>query len=758
MLLRAVLGYAPSNLVPALVALATIVIFTRVLPPDEFGRYAVAQAVVLLVQALAFYGLQVATTRFYAARREAGSLPGLLATAYGCFAVLVVLAVAGSALAIALLAPEPRLAAVLWAALPLLALRGLVSINLAIHRSALAIGRHNLIECSQSLVGLVLAVLLVTVLGQGAVGIVLGLAGGSLLAAALDLGLPARHLRRPDPAILREVARFAAPLVLSYALGAVIAYGDRLFLERLAGADAVAIYAVAFGIVDRPVTLLFMAVTLAAFPLAVDRLEREGPAAARAQLQRNGALLLALAVPAAVGLACIAEPLATVVVGPDYRAGVAAILPWIAALALIQGLTAHYFGHAFHLANRTDLFVRLLAPAAVASLVLNPLLIPVWGLAGSLAAAFAAQGTALVLTAATARRVFPIGFPVAQALRVALAAAVMALAIEAAALPPTLLGLVLAILLGAGIYGAAVLLLDVAGIGTAILGRLRAAGSRPEPAAAVRIFGIEVVNETVEAALARLAAVMATPGPTSLFFVNTHTLNVAIEDPAYRRLLAGADLVFGDGTGVRWAARCRGVRMQANLNGTDLVPALLARGRGLRCYLLGHTPDGIARAAEHVRRTWPNCTLVGFHHGYLDEDSTREVIAAINAGDVDLLLVGMGNPLQERWIARHRPQLAARLCVGVGGLFSYWAQDLDRAPAWMRRHGVEWLHILRRQPWKSRRFLLGNPLFVWRMLRWLPADLQGTERPAGIIPAGAAALASVPSSAPPGRRPGVIGS
>jgi N-acetylglucosaminyldiphosphoundecaprenol N-acetyl-beta-D-mannosaminyltransferase len=753
MLLRAVLGYAPSNLVPALAALATVVIFTRVLPPDEFGRYAVAQAAVLLVQALAFYGLQLAVTRFHAARHKAGSLPGLLSTTYGCFAALVALALAGSALAIAFLVPDPRLAAVLWAALPLLALRGLVSINLAVHRGALAVGRHNLVECTQTLVGLALAVLAVIGLGQGAPGLVLGLAGGSLLAAVLDFRLLARHLRRPEPAILREVARFAAPLVLSYALGAVIAYADRLFLERLAGPDMVAIYAVSVGIVDRPVTLLFMAVTLAAFPLAVERLEREGPAAAREQLRHNATALLALAVPAAVGLACVAEPLAAVVVGPDYRAGVAAILPWIAALALIQGITSHYLGHALHLASRTDLFVRLLAPAAVASLVLNPLLIPVWGLAGALTAAFAAQGTALVLTAVTARRVFPIGFPVAQALRVGLAAAIMALAIEAAALPPTLPGLVLAILLGAGVYGAAVLLLDVGGVASAILGRLRTAGSRSEAAAAVRIFGIEVVNETVDQALARLAAAMAAPKPTALFFVNAHTLNVAVEDPAYRRLLAGADLVFGDGTGVRWAARCRGVRLLANLNGTDLVPALLARGRGLRCYLLGHTPDGIARAAEHVRRTWPNCTLVGYHHGFLDEDSTRRVIAEINASDVDLLLVGMGNPLQEHWIARHRPQLEARLCVGVGGLFSYWAGDLDRAPAWMRRRGVEWLHILRRQPWKSRRFLLGNPLFVWRMLRWLPADLRGPGAPAD-----AAALAPLPSSTPPVGRPGIIGS
>ena len=96
---------------------------------------------------------------------------------------------------------------------------------------------------------------------------------------------------------------------------------------------------------------------------------------------------------------------------------------------------------------------------------------------------------------------------------------------------------------------------------------------------------------------------------------------------------------------------------------------------------------------------------------------TSRVIRQINQAQPDVLLVGMGNPLQERWIHRHRHQLDVPLCIGVGGLFHYWAGDLQRAPIWLRRWGAEWLGILLQQPHKARRYLLGNPLFLYRILR-----------------------------------------
>jgi N-acetylglucosaminyldiphosphoundecaprenol N-acetyl-beta-D-mannosaminyltransferase len=183
-------------------------------------------------------------------------------------------------------------------------------------------------------------------------------------------------------------------------------------------------------------------------------------------------------------------------------------------------------------------------------------------------------------------------------------------------------------------------------------------------------------------------------------------------------VLAGADVVHGDGTGVRWAVRwLHGVPLVDNVNGTDLVPALFRTraGRGYRYYLLGGTPEMAAGAAAHARATFAGWELVGHHHGYLDPASNAAVLAEIEHTRPHLVLVGMGNPHQERWIDANRARVAARVCLGVGGIFAYWSGDLDRAAPWVRGIGFEWLHLLRRQPRKARRYLVGNPLFLARV-------------------------------------------
>jgi len=109
------------------------------------------------------------------------------------------------------------------------------------------------------------------------------------------------------------------------------------------------------------------------------------------------------------------------------------------------------------------------------------------------------------------------------------------------------------------------------------------------------------------------------PQDTVKYFVNAHSLNAATSDRAYRKVLNSGDIVFGDGTGVRWAARLRGIRLRDNVNGTDLVPALLTAtaGREYRCFLLGTDEDSIRRAADHATAAFPGWTLAGYHHGYL---------------------------------------------------------------------------------------------------------------------------------------------
>jgi N-acetylglucosaminyldiphosphoundecaprenol N-acetyl-beta-D-mannosaminyltransferase len=245
------------------------------------------------------------------------------------------------------------------------------------------------------------------------------------------------------------------------------------------------------------------------------------------------------------------------------------------------------------------------------------------------------------------------------------------------------------------------------------------------------VLGVRIHNVTRRQAIGLLEeTIRRRDGRTrSVFFVNAHTLNLAVDDPTYRQVLNAADFVFADGTGVRWAGRFQNVRVLENLLGTDFTPQLFREtaDRGYSYFMLGADARTVAAAADYARSEFPGWTLAGYHHGYLSDETPAEpdgtvaslaVIDQINAAHPDVLLVGMGNPLQEQWIAQHLPQLKVPVCMGIGGLFDYWAGNVSRAPEWLRRFGHEWLWRLYQQPTiKARRYIIGNPLFLARVLR-----------------------------------------
>ena len=236
------------------------------------------------------------------------------------------------------------------------------------------------------------------------------------------------------------------------------------------------------------------------------------------------------------------------------------------------------------------------------------------------------------------------------------------------------------------------------------------------------LFGVKITDVRMARALEIVhGMIRKRDGRTrSVYFVNACALNLAAANPVYRKVLNSADCVFGDGTGVRWAVRLRGIRLRDNVNGTDLVPAPLSDASYDRTavLLVGADEESIGRAARYAAAAFPNWTVAGCHHGYLTTPELDDsAVAQINQARADVLLVGMGNPLQEQWIAAHRGWLRVPVCLGVGGLFDYWAGTIRRAPRWLRGRGFEWVGILAQQPQKARRYLIGNPLFLARAFR-----------------------------------------
>ena len=215
---------------------------------------------------------------------------------------------------------------------------------------------------------------------------------------------------------------------------------------------------------------------------------------------------------------------------------------------------------------------------------------------------------------------------------------------------------------------------------------------------------------------------------TSIFFANAHTLNLAADDLSFRELLCEADYVFGDGTGVRWAARQRGMELLDNVNGTDLIPRLLSTPMSDQAsyFMLGSDETTIANAAKVAQSRFPHWRQVGFHHGFVQsEESADRIVEQIHSLQPDVLLVGMGNPIQERWIMKHRHRLNTKICFGVGGLFDFWSGNFSRAPQWLRNAGHEWLWRLWQQPVaKFNRYLVGNPAFLCRSFIKLNQDKE----------------------------------
>lgn len=237
------------------------------------------------------------------------------------------------------------------------------------------------------------------------------------------------------------------------------------------------------------------------------------------------------------------------------------------------------------------------------------------------------------------------------------------------------------------------------------------------------LFGIEINTPSMSEALASVIALTDRQEPScaAVSFVNADCLNIAHHDWAYKRNLDNSALRFADGQGLRMAARKLGYPAPENVNGTDFFPLLCAEsakgeGTGPTLYLLGSKPGVAARCAEKMRVAYPGVKIVGARDGFFSELDEKATLAEIAEIKPDILLVGMGVPLQEAWIARHRSRLGARVAMGVGGLFDYYCGDMPRAPAAIRRLGFEWVWRLMMEPRRMfKRYVIGNPLFLYRL-------------------------------------------
>lgn len=233
-----------------------------------------------------------------------------------------------------------------------------------------------------------------------------------------------------------------------------------------------------------------------------------------------------------------------------------------------------------------------------------------------------------------------------------------------------------------------------------------------------QILGCKLDNISTNQAVSEVLRLLNFGNNCNIFFINADCLYKAQYDIEYRKILNSADIVLPDGIGLKLISNFLGKGSTENCNGSDLCPLLFEKisteGRSL--FFLGGN-EGVAKAAaENVKNRIQYIKIAGTYAGYFTDD--EPIIKAINSSGADVLFVGMGAPLQEKWIYKNRSRLNPKLCLGVGALFDYLSGRIPRAPFWMRKMHLEWLWRIFMEPKRMfKRYAVDGSKLFWIVLK-----------------------------------------
>jgi O-antigen/teichoic acid export membrane protein len=478
MLIRQTSTYMVAHGTSAALGFLSVILFTRLLTPAEYGIYVVALSVAGIISALLFTWVRLSVLRFESEGEATDiRLTALAAYLLSVVTMPVVLAVTVFALGV----PFDRAVAAIVLALAL----GLFELGQEIVRARLDSTSYMRATVVRAFVAIGLSFALVKT-GFGGFGLVAGVAGAYLVSALLFSGAVWRGPRKPfDRATFNTMLGFGIPMALSGGVFALHSALDRLLVAYLLGDAAAGIYGAAADLVRQIILFPALSVASAVVPLAIRSLAEEGVAAADEHLTRSAELLLAVVMPAVVGLAIVAPHFAALILGPEFRETASLLIPILVFAWLFQTISQQFVQVSFHLAKKPSLMVAHGLAILVVNLIAMALLVKPFGLKGAAWSLVIAEAAGVVAGFLLSQRAHPLPFAWRPLAKVVLAVLIMAAPtalIEWSDPTDSILGLAAAVVVGVATYGMAAFALDLAGIRGAIMRRLRPApGSQTSP-------------------------------------------------------------------------------------------------------------------------------------------------------------------------------------------------------------------------------------------------------------------------------------
>jgi O-antigen/teichoic acid export membrane protein len=453
----------PAQLVQTLLGFGSIMVFTRLLSPTQYGQYALALSVTGIVQCIFLAWAEAAMERFYIGAHDAGEVAAHYATLQKTWGVMAGVIVVLTAIGLMVLPVSSD-----WK------LVAGVGLGQMIIRSAFKVVQFR--RAAEGRVGAFVVNDMATGIGGFAVGAALTwwhfggaspLAGLGLAAAVSLLLASGGEFKRSRGGRFERGRAwrylcYGFPLSMSLVLSLVLASTDRFVIAAYLDEAKVGMYFAAFGLAFRPLDILFAWLGTSAFPAVLAAYERQGEAGMQQPARTQVSLMMLFAVPAVAGLWAVATPLSALMVPAAMRDGVSLLMPWMAASALFAGLNGHYLEQAFTLSRRSPMLLASMAIPAAINVALNLLLVPRFGLIGAAWGTTGSLALGSVATWALGRGLVRLPIPVGILVRCILAALAMAAVLSQVPAWGGLAELLAKLAVGVPVYGLALLLTDLA--------------------------------------------------------------------------------------------------------------------------------------------------------------------------------------------------------------------------------------------------------------------------------------------------------
>lgn len=233
----------------------------------------------------------------------------------------------------------------------------------------------------------------------------------------------------------------------------------------------------------------------------------------------------------------------------------------------------------------------------------------------------------------------------------------------------------------------------------------------------VEILGIKINKVDMDEAVENIDGFITSRNKAMVVTPNSEMIVLAQEDREMAGIINRAELSVPDGAGVVLASKLLHDPLSERVTGFDLMKGTLnlAARKAYSIYLLGGEPGVVELSTKKIREEYSGIKISGLHHGYLNDKLREGVIREINDLQPDILYVGMGVPLQEKFLNRFLPMLDIGVAMAVGGSFDVLAERVKRAPLWIQSLNLEWLYRLIQEPSRFAR-MTALPKFVYLVL------------------------------------------